>query len=106
MIQGKPTSTAFAFTLISNVTAALTRQIYLLYSRILRSGRVGFRREQGIKTQAYNPHLPQVSEKNDAKWLSLATASILGQAPIDVHTLNFSFIVVEALHAMSLREII
>jgi len=29
----------------------------------------------------YNPYSPQISEKNDSKWLSLATPSILGQAP-------------------------
>ena len=29
----------------------------------------------------YNQYSPQISEKNDSKWLSLATPSILGQPP-------------------------
>ncbi|RUM93864.1 MAG: hypothetical protein DSZ28_06210 [Thiothrix sp.] len=29
----------------------------------------------------YNPYFPQMTEKNDSKWASLATAPILGQPP-------------------------
>ncbi|RUM94057.1 MAG: hypothetical protein DSZ28_05075, partial [Thiothrix sp.] len=29
----------------------------------------------------YNPYSPQMTEKNDSKWASLATAPILGQPP-------------------------